>query len=221
MNPDTCFVITGLLEEEYITPLLKTYKGITEKILSTWRDTPSSYIQQFIDADFKIVLNDKPNVESSLNLQVQCILNGCNLARNMGYKYVIRTRTDIWSWNILLFAQCTRTKYIEKLTCLSGETSIDGKNNHYFHDTIISGNIDDIIRFYKFKPENDIRWSEKFLQEIWSGKTDLTRKDICELFNFCAEDARKAGVQLVWNPKKGLFELIFDLTMRPWFFTEP
>ena len=147
MNPDTCFVITGLLEEEYITPLLKTYESIPHKIYSSWVSTEKRFLDILKKAGFTIVLSDEPDIKVCVNFINKCTFAGCKKAKELGYKYAVRSRTDIWSWDMIKFVNCARKKYAEKLTVLAGETSIDGKNNHYLHDSIMLGPIDEMISF--------------------------------------------------------------------------
>ena len=90
---DTCVVITGLLEDNFIQPLIEMYKEVPHKIISTWKDQP--HIDDLRNERFVIQLNDYPSYRNSTNYQTVNIREGCLLAKNMGFNYIVRMRTDL------------------------------------------------------------------------------------------------------------------------------
>ena len=90
MSSDTCFVITGLIEEEYIPSLIKSYEKISHKIISTWINQDENLIQILRTNGFIIVQDNCPIINKQTNYQSKAIHNGCLIAQELGYKYVIR-----------------------------------------------------------------------------------------------------------------------------------
>lgn len=221
-NLNTTYIITGLINPQFTLNLCKSYSNIKNKIISTWKDQDITLLKILSDNGFDIILNDYPDVKKSVNFQNKCIYNGCIYAKQLGFTHCIRSRTDIWSLQFHEFMECTEYKYKNKLCCLAMEHSIgECEKKYFFHDTIVSGPVNEMIKFFSnFQNEDDTRSPEIFNQEMYLKKTKLNEDDIRTMINFCANDARKKGILILWFPSKGKFELINDLTQRSWFFCE-
>lgn len=93
---DICIIITGLVIPSYIDEIINTYKNIKNKIISTWFDQDSNLINILKDHGFIVLLNNYPQTRASFNYQFTQIKNGILKAKQMGFKYIIRFRTDTY-----------------------------------------------------------------------------------------------------------------------------
>lgn len=193
---DTAILITGLLNEYYTFNLLKSYDGMSNKFISTWSNSDSGLLDILIKNDFSIILTDHDPSLSRANCQFITIINGLKYIKekHVEYKYVIRSRTDIFSENIESFISVTKHLYSNKLTVICGiHTTII-----YFLDIIVAGTIDEMISFYKLMDPNDTRCQEIFLIEEYTQKKNLTREDIKSYFNFCLDECVKYNLEFIW-----------------------
>ena len=69
MSENTCFVITGLIDEEYTPFLIESYKDINHKIVSTWYDQDKIQLDILESNGFILVLNTYPTYKNSTNFQ--------------------------------------------------------------------------------------------------------------------------------------------------------
>jgi hypothetical protein len=80
----------------------------------------------------------------------------------------------------------------EKLVSFCGiETDIT-----YFYDIMVAGSTIQVIEFFKNdQTMEDNRCIEMFLLESKLNKTDITRDDVREVFNFCYKECRSLGIE--------------------------
>jgi hypothetical protein len=163
---NTCILITGLIKYEYISLLIDTYINIKHKIISTWNDQDKKLLDILSDNGFTLVLNNYPINKNSANYQIRCILNGCLKAKDMGYKYIIRMRTDINCNNFKKFIEIIYDLYINKITffyCIFYPPF-----KFYFLDVMIAGDINEILKMVKNEKEiYDDRYIELYLMETY------------------------------------------------------
>ena len=185
MSTSTCFVITGLIEEEFIPFLIKSYENIHHKIISTWVNQDESLIEMLKMNGFIIVQDKYPVNNKQTNYQSKAIHNGCLKAKELGYKYVIRLRTDMIVFKTETFVELLETEFFpkEKLVSFCGIETCDGI---YFYDLMVAGKTEQMLEFFKNdQTMEDNRYIEKFLLESSLNKTDITRDDVRKVFNFC------------------------------------
>jgi hypothetical protein len=204
---ELCIVITGLLEENYIEPLINTYKNInTTKIISTWNDQNEVFINKLKDNGFTILLNDYPQFRTSTNLQIKNAYMGCLKANELNYKYVMRTRTDLISENLENVFDKIKHLYQDKLCVLARieEIKIQYKKK-FFVDHIVFGPINNMLKFYGTEKDlYDNRFTEQFLQENYIGKTpskdgqDIEFEEFTQYFNLCLKEFREAKIKMTW-----------------------
>jgi hypothetical protein len=96
---DVCIIITGLLKPEYIDSLIFIYRNIKNKIISTWNDENIDFLNKLKQNNFIIILNEKPKIMHGYIYQSLHITNGCLKAKEMGFKYVLRFRSDCYVVN--------------------------------------------------------------------------------------------------------------------------
>lgn len=88
-----------ILEENFTIETIKIYKKHFPKatiIVSSWEDTNSDVINIITKLDVVFLSNKKPPFRGhqNINLQITSTLNGLIETRNLGIKYVAKTRTD-------------------------------------------------------------------------------------------------------------------------------
>ena len=179
---DTCVIITGLLRNEFISPLIEMYKDVPNKIISTWKDQPQT--DTLRDNGFIIKLNDYPSYRNCTNYQTVNIREGCILAKNLGFKYVIRMRTDLICNDMIKFMGCINHLYRERITVLG----FINLTSFYIIDFFIAGNIDEMILiFNKEQKEDDKRFVEQYWMEEYLGKNDLKHFDLKQKLHTCLD----------------------------------
>lgn len=187
----TCVIITGLLKNEYISPLIDMYKDVPNKIISTWKDQP--HINTLKDNGFIIQLNDYPSYRNCTNYQTVNIREGCILAKKLGFKYIIRMRTDLICNNMIKFMGCITPLYTEKITVLG----FINLSSFYIIDFFIAGEICEMISiFNKEQKENDKRFVEQYWMEEYLGKKDLTINDLKEKLYTCLDILQSNNIDM-------------------------
>jgi hypothetical protein len=96
---EVCIIITGLLKPEYIDSIIHTYRNIKNKIISTWNDENIDFLNKLAQNNFIILLNEKPKITHGYINQSLHIINGCSKAKEMGFEYVLRVRSDCYIVN--------------------------------------------------------------------------------------------------------------------------
>ena len=96
---DVCIIITGKIVPQYINEIINTYKNIKNKIISTWIDQDSSLVNTLYENGFIIVLNNYPERKTTFNFQFTQMKYGILKAKELGFKYVLKFRTDTYIKN--------------------------------------------------------------------------------------------------------------------------
>lgn len=237
---DIVVLITGTIYEKLIDDLIKTYSNIEHKIISTWYDPTlkipdkryayggckPEYInialKNLESAGFIIVYNNltelykmdknpKPTYISSMAQTIQ-IYNGLVKAKELGYKYVIRSRTDITCDDNITFNKfIDKTKYLysEKLCVLCG---IGVGKFIYFLDIIIAGDIHEMLLFFGNYPKDSDKglpaerfWLQEYFKKKYPDKEIYylySKNLIRETFNFLLKDLENHNIEFKWfRPK--------------------
>ncbi len=188
---DTCVVITGILRDEFIQPLIEMYKEVPHKIISTWKD--QTHIDELKNNGFIIQLNDYPSYRNCTNYQTVNIREGCLLAKSLGFSYVIRMRTDLICNDVVKFMGCIKHLYKEKITVLGFiQTSL-----LYIIDFFVSGPINEILLvFNEEQKEGDGRFVEQYWMEEYFNKKDLTFTDLKERLYTCLPVLQEKKIEM-------------------------
>ena len=194
-----CVVITGIINTN-INEILKTYKDFNNKIISTWNNQSEEFIKILEENNFIIVLSDFLNSYNSTNYQMKSSHVGCLKAKELGFNYVIRMRTDINCNNFPLFVSLLYDNdyfNTNKLISFSGmkfHGNAD-ESNVCIMDNMIGGYINNIIHFYNnLQDVGDVRFPEQYLQEVYLQKNLPTKEDILKHFIFCYDICKKNGL---------------------------
>lgn len=189
-----CVVLTGLVKGEYIQPLMEMYKDVKYKILSTWKDQPHLHI--FRNNGFIIQLNDYPCHSNQTNLQLVNIREGCILAKKLGFKYVVRMRTDLICNNMVKFLECIPKD--DKLSIIGFIET----HTFYIVDFLMASSVETMLKIFdKEQKPGDERFVEQYLMEEWLGyklpapRTGLQQGD--SHFNVIYDTLKEASIDFV------------------------
>ena len=192
-------VITGIIDTN-IDILLNTYKSYNNKIISTWNNQNKDYIKILEENNFIIVLNDYPVNNNSTNYQIKASHAGCLKAKELGFEYVIRMRSDVNCNNFNLFIESLYNSNFfnkEKLISFSGMKYHGNPTDTRvcIMDNMIGGYINNMIEFYGTLQESgDNRFPEEYLQENYLKKNNITTIDILNKFNFCYDICKNNNI---------------------------
>jgi hypothetical protein len=95
-----CFIVQGPID--YVDDLIKTYKDHKDNVIVSTNHVSNSDMNKLIDNKFIVLVNKKLRVDGKKNFNNQ-VLNtyeGIKLAKEMGFKYVMKIRSDITLDNI-------------------------------------------------------------------------------------------------------------------------
>ena len=187
---DTVYLITGLVHPALVEFLLKSYTWCDHKILSTWDTTPPEILSKFTDQGFKLCLSTP---DTLYHPQSVPIANGVAYAKTLGYSYVIRSRTDIFSDRFQLYMESSRPLYTQKLTILAAIYTY----KLYFLDILVAGSIESMVEFYAYHPIDDPRYNECFLLESYL-KPNYTIEDILCKFHMNLNICIEKGIEFYW-----------------------
>lgn len=195
---DTVTIITGKLIEICIDYLIHSYTKIKHKIISTWKDEDSSLLEQLSSNGFIIVLNDYPEYKNTTNYQITCIRAGLLKAQELGFKYAVRSRTDIFPNIQLKFIHITRHLYNEKITVIGGIIG-EYPNDDSFLDLIISGHINEMLKLYPIlQLPNDSRNPEQFLLETYFNTSKIKIDILNTKMNSCINLCKENKIEFTW-----------------------
>jgi hypothetical protein len=215
---DVCVVITGLLQEDYVTELEKTYQDWTGGlIVSTWRSAPQNLLERLKSKNFIIVLSDPPEHIESTNVQTRTIYAGVLKAFELGFEYVIRMRTDINCNDFVLLNYLIRPLYRDpkKLTVICGiEFGRNKRNpNKYYLDLMIAGRIQNLLRFVqKERGPKDNRFVEKYWIEEYAGKRNLSLAELKNYLIYCLPLFRQYGIRMFFIKKN--YEIVTEYCQK-------
>lgn len=171
-------ILTGIIEEYYLYDIIRCYENILKNdnysiIISTWKYTDEKIISTLKENNFQIVLSEFPEDidKSSVNYQHFSYLQALDTARSKSCTHVIRIRSDIFVTDIHMLLKIYENIYCEKPIYLT----IFDHEGGYLLDYLFMYNIcfyDNFI--FKYKEQNDIRFPEKYLQELYFGTSDWT-----------------------------------------------
>ena len=191
----TAILFTGKIYPIELDNLIEQTKTIKNKFASIWCNEDPTYILRLVSNNFTII---KSNVEQQVMFipQFVPIVNGLKFIKEQGFEFVLRTRFDVLSTDYIKYLELMRGLYTDKITVISGINH--GSTLLYFLDIIVFGNINAMCLFYTLQPIEDGRCPEKFLMENYSNKTNLTKDDIMEVFNFSLTSCIDNHMEFIW-----------------------
>jgi hypothetical protein len=205
-SEDIAIVIQGPLSQRnnFTLETIKLYRRNipTAKIIfSTW-DLPQNVLRELESLNVSVIINKRPENAGifNINLQITTSKPGILLAKNLGFKYVLKTRSDqrinhpnydIYLFNLLntfpIKSYITNQK--KRLIGLSLNTF---KHRLYgISDMFLFGHIDDMLNYWNvdfdYRPDTPE-------ERINAGNTlgTYSRWRVCEVY-LCTEFLKKIG----------------------------
>ena len=197
-HDNTITIITGLLNEICVDHLINSYADVKHKLVSTWNNQENSLLNLLSENGFIIVLNEYPEHKNTGNYQIICIQSALLKAYELNFKYVIRSRVDIFPNNQLKFINITRHLYIEKITVLSAVIG-SNPNDYVFLDFIVMGDINELLIFYsKLQEPYDTCNIERFLLKTYFNQLNITIDLFNLKLNSCLKICEKNKIEFRW-----------------------
>lgn len=186
---DFCVIVQG--PSEFVEDLKKSWFGF-DIIWSTWKGQEINYTEEDI-----VIFNDIPSETGIANIRLQQLstIKGVEKALELGYKRVLKWRSDIISNNPEKLISCFKKDSINFLSW-----HVAGK---YFIDYFMESDIEDMFKIWDFDTF-DGPYPERII-------TDNIFKKGLENFNFCCGEL-DSGNEIYWK-KKGIFLSEFKSTL--------
>ena len=202
-------VITGKIDDiDFLTETLKFYNKIfpdAALIVSTWKDLDNASIARIKAQNANLILNELPGVYAPLTLtyQMKTAHEGIKFAKEIGCKYILKTRVDwrLYKPNSLAFLLGTLNSFpVREGTKAKGRLIVTSMTTFKYRtygltDTLLFGHIDDLSRYF-FYDEND--------EYFFANEEDIevTIKDdvpvVTEIY-LCSRYLENIGVTLDWT----------------------
>ena len=194
---DTITIITGILTPLFVEELIESYKEVKHKMVSTWKDSNRIFIEELKSNGFKVVLSESPNHGSSANNQIVCVHNGIRAAMSLGYKYICRSRTDIFPKNHIKFLEVIRDLYMEKVTVLCGVSLF---NTNFYLDVIMCGSTEQLlVVFSRLQEPNKVyKNPELYFLENYAKRVIETQEDVKKYLNFAKDKCIESNIEIIW-----------------------
>lgn len=151
---DTVFIIQG--PANYAKQVKESFQNKVSLIFSTWEDEECNF--QSTD---KVIFNKKPQNcgQQNLNLQKITTTEGLKTAKQLGFNYAVKWRSDMLPTNITNLLNCFN--FLEKkLNFIFWVNHQHG----YLLDYIMGGEIDNLLLLWNF-PEKNYSYPEQALTE--------------------------------------------------------
>tara|TARA_B110000879_G_scaffold176482_1_gene230437 strand:+ start:199 stop:1179 length:981 start_codon:yes stop_codon:yes gene_type:complete len=191
-NDKVSIVMQGPIieKQEFTLETIKLYRKRypnVKLILSTWDNYDKSLISKFTEIGVEVILNSMPDYFgiSNVNLQIKSTKVGIFRAKELGFEYCLKTRTDqrIYKHDFILFFMSILSsfklehKYLkERLITMSMNTF---KYRLYgVTDMLMFGNIDDMVLYW------DVKFDNRKINEVDVGISalDFSKARLCEVY---------------------------------------
>ena len=196
---DTITVVTGLLNQMFVERLISAYKDVKHKMVSTWRSSNRELLRQLLENGFIIVLSQEPATRTMVRVTATsraAVLK----AQELGFKYICRSRTDIFPENHLKFLDVTRDLYKEKITVLSGVNLCD---HIYYFDHIVCGSVENMLLFYTLKGTVPLLPTPEIsLLQNYAGEKIVSKEEVKKHLNISKAICLKEGIEIIWYRPK-------------------
>lgn len=212
--PRVAIVMQGPLVEEYNFTIetIKIYQKIypfADVVVSTWKDTTVGLLERLKELKVEVVLSSKPECSGIGNANFQIVSSnaGITRAKELGYEYVCKTRTDQRLYNGKLF-DCMmellkrypvlHTEGIkERIITLNFNTF--RKRCYGVSDFFQFGRTDDILKYWSAPlDERDPLEFDRYCKERELLNSERLNLGICETY-FASKFLESLGHNLKWN----------------------
>lgn len=159
MDNNICLIIQGLSGN--VKKLKEKYNGSNIKIIfSTWEGEEGNY-----NKDDIVIYNKYPKNRGIQNIMLQKIstYNGLLKAKELGYKYAIKIRSDMYFTNIDKFIKCNIDyNKLNFLFFLDYYRHDHKKYYKYFCDYIQISSVDNLLKMWDFTYK-DVNYAEELI----------------------------------------------------------
>jgi hypothetical protein len=95
-NADICIVIHGPIT--YIDNIIKTYSGFTSNVIISTNEDSTEILNRLTTNGFTVLSNELAEIPGTTNFnnQVKNTFEGIKKSKEMGFKYVLKIRSDIF-----------------------------------------------------------------------------------------------------------------------------
>lgn len=213
--PQLAIVIQGpiITDNSFTLETVKLYKQHFPNaliILSTWSDEQQSAVSLIEILDKQVLLNAKPDYAgiSNINLQIVSTKAGVIKAKELGAKYVLKTRTDqrMYAPNIEEYLFNIIQLFPINLNGCKQHKRIVGMSVNTFKyrmyglsDMFTYGQIDDMIMYWDVELDNR-KFSYYERQQAVVTPRSFAHWRICEVY-LATEFLKKIGRNLEWSLK--------------------
>ncbi len=134
-------------------------------LFSTWVGQESFYDEKDL-----VVFNEKPEICGPLNINLQktTTLNGLKKIKSLGYKRVLKLRSDLIPTNFKEFIKYLDNNDLNFLSWCNHEVTINCKG--YLVDYLMSGPIDYMIKLWSFDIKGNCLVPEVFITKQYINK---------------------------------------------------
>ena len=185
-------------KDSFTYETLKIYRKRFPKIsliLSTWNEYSKDELNKFKAINVEIIRNTKPDYAgiSNINFQIESTKNGIFKAKELGFKYCLKTRTDqrIYRHDFILFFLSLLDIFKIENKNLRKRLIIASLNTYKYRlygvsDMLMFGHIDDMLKYW------NVSFDKRVLKDVEMGVSALeySKACICEVY-LCTEFLKK------------------------------
>lgn len=181
----------------------KNFKN-TILIVSTWIGEDEPTLLKLKSLGIEIILNEKPLISghSHINYQIKSSITGIKRAKELGAKYVMKTRADqrIYGLNTIeYFLNLIASFPLRNVSLQKERLIIPSINTFLFRlygitDMMMFGNTDDMILYWNAEPDNRVINDQGV---IYTGKS-FAEISVCEVY-LSTQFLKKTGRNLKWT----------------------
>lgn len=215
---ETVIIVSGKITNYFIenssTVFFNSFKDIKNKILTTW-DYEKDKAQMFKDNGFDIVYSSESEMpEVNPYYQFLPVEKALKYAKEKGFKYALRTRTDIITLNYKKYLYHTRDIHKKKMSALFGLGILNQNTGPYFLDVIVGGPIDNLLKLFKMTNKTvrtppdrdaiveDFHYAEGYLLEQWFNYKTPSAQDVKSILEFTYNICIKNNIEFIWKRKE-------------------
>lgn len=172
---DVAVVIQGPLisKDDFTINTIKMYKQYYNNIkiiISTWIDSDKDLVERIKKMDISIILNEYPQYHGfgNINYQITTSFAGTEKAKELGVKYVLKTRTDQRFYNPCALSLLKGVYQNGRIIMLGGIANSFYSRPFYISDFMAYGSIEELLLLYncKFDTEENNKINNKSKEMI-------------------------------------------------------
>jgi hypothetical protein len=167
VNNDVCMVVQGPIT--YANKIVQTYNDFKKNVIISTTEKSEKLLNPLIDNGFIVIINDLAEISGKLNFnnQVKNTFEGIKKSKELGFKYVLKIRSDIFIDDIPKF-----------LNLLDGNniyfTAYHNHDGGYLCEHMLFGSTDFMLKLWDIPLSNSDLPPEKQLtakyEEINDGR---------------------------------------------------